>query len=494
MTSPVANPTARTRLPCDVAFCGGTVIDGTGASARRADVAVRGDRIVAVGDCGDWEPADRVDATGKVVAPGFIDTHTHDDHALLSDPQHACKTSQGVTTVITGNCGVSLAPVTLGRPLPATFDLLGGSHGFRYPDFASYADALTEAPPSVNAACLVGHSTLRYGAMDALDRPATDAEVGSMRATFREAFDQGAIGLSTGLYYPTSRAATSLEVIGVADVMRSSNGIYATHMRDESDGVEEALEEALLIGREAGVTVLVSHHKVIGPANFGRSAKTLMRIREASHSQRVGIDVYPYVAGSTVLDPGRCKGQMKVLVTWSRPHPEQAGRDIEAIAADWGCDAVAAAQRLLPAGAIYFMLDEKDVRRIMVHPETMIGSDGLPHDQHPHPRLWGTFPRVLGHYVREVGLFPLEEAIHRMTQVPARFFGLEDRGQVREGAYADLVMFDPSSIADRATFDSPMQVSDGIDLVMVNGEAVSSRGRPLPSRPGRVLRRQGARY
>jgi N-acyl-D-amino-acid deacylase len=474
---------------CDVALRGGTVLDGSGAPGRRIDVAITGDRIVALGDANAWRPRDIVDVGGRVVAPGFIDTHTHDDHALLVSPTHACKTSQGVTTVITGNCGVSLAPAKLGRPLPATFELLGGSDGFRFPDFRSYADALESRPPSVNAACLVGHSTLRYGSMESLDRPASDDEVGAMRATFAAAFDQGAIGLSSGLYYAASNAASTEEVIGIASAMRGSGGIYATHMRDESDGVEDSLEEALRIGREAGVTVLVSHHKVIGQKNFGRSRRTLLRISEASTSQRVGLDVYPYVAGSTVLDPGRCRGQMRVLVTWSRTYPEQAGRDIDAIAADWGCDPETAARRLLPAGAIYFMLDEGDVRRIMAYPQAMIGSDGLPHDQHPHPRLWGTFPRVLGHYARDVGLFSLEEAVRRMTSIPARFFGLVDRGAIRAGAFADLVVFDAAAIVDRATFEHPTQASAGIELVMVNGQAVWSQGRSLPSRPGRVLRR-----
>jgi N-acyl-D-amino-acid deacylase len=482
-----------TRLPrCDFVLRGGTVIDGSGTPGMRADVAVLGDRIVAVGALAARDGVHEIDARGHVVAPGFIDTHTHDDHALLTRPAMDCKTSQGVTTVVAGNCGVSLAPAVLTRPLPPTFGLLGGESGFRFAEFASYADAIDRAPPAVNAACLVGHSTLRLGDMDDLDRPATGDEIASMRTRFARAFDEGAIGLSTGLYYPASRAATTEEVVGLASVMRDSNGVYATHMRDESDGVEESLEEALRIGREAGVTVLVSHHKVIGPKNFGRSVRTLARIDRATGEQRVGLDLYPYIAGSTMLDPNRCRGQMRVLVTWSRPHPEQAGRDIDAIAADWGCDTHAAAQRLLPAGAIYFMLDEADVQRIMAYPLTMIGSDGLPHDQHPHPRLWGTFPRVLGHYARALGLMTMEEAVHRMTQLPARFFGLADRGEIRAGAYADIVVFDPATVIDRATFESPEAVATGIRTVIVNGQAVWEDGAASARRPGRMLRRTGS--
>jgi N-acyl-D-amino-acid deacylase len=475
---------------CDLVLRGGLVVDGTGAPARRADVALRGRRIVAVGAIDPPRGAAVIDVAQRVVAPGFIDTHTHDDHALITDRAMACKTSQGVTTVVTGNCGVSLAPVRVDRELPATFDLLGGVAGFRFPDFGAYADAIDATPPAVNAACLVGHSTLRLGAMERLDRRASDDEVAAMRERFGRAFAQGALGLSSGLYYAASRHATTAEVAAVASVMNGTDGIYATHMRDEGDGVETSIEEALQIGRDANVTVLISHHKVIGPRNFGRSARTLARLERAAREQRVGVDLYPYVAGSTVLDPERCRGQMRVLVTWSKPHPEQAGRDIEAIAADWQCDAHTAATRLLPAGAIYFMLDEADVQRIMRYPATMIGSDGLPHDQHPHPRLWGTFPRVLGHYVRDLGLLGLEEAVHRMTQLPARFFGLQDRGEIRPGAYADVVVFDPAAVADRATFDVPKVPAAGIDLVMVNGEAVWRDGASTTARPGQLLRRR----
>jgi N-acyl-D-amino-acid deacylase len=488
MPSPAPNATP----DCDVVLRGGLLVDGSGTPARRADVALRGERIVAVGEVAAPRGARVIDVSQRIVAPGFIDTHTHDDHALLADPAMACKTSQGVTTVITGNCGVSLAPVCLDGALPATFELLGGAAGFRFPDFGTYAGALEARPPAVNAACLIGHSTLRLGTMDRLDRAATQAETCAMRERFAAAFAQGALGMSSGLYYPASRHAPTAEVVAVASVMDGTGGIYATHMRDEGDGVEDSIEEALQIGREANVTVLVSHHKVIGPRNFGRSERTLARLERAAREQRVGLDLYPYVAGSTVLDPERCRGQMRVLVTWSKPHPGQAGRDIEAIAADWQCDGHTAATRLLPAGAIYFMLDEGDVQRIMRYPSTMIGSDGLPHDQHPHPRLWGTFPRVLGHYVRDLGLLGLEEAVQRMTQLPARFFGLRDRGEVRPGAYADIVVFDARRVADRATFDMPKLPAAGIDLVLVNGQPVWQQGATTAARPGRLLRRADA--
>ena len=479
-----AGPLAR----CDLVLRGGMVLDGTGSPPVRADVGVSGDRIAAVGDLHATRAEQSIDVAGRVVAPGFIDIHTHDDRALLSAPEMLAKVSQGVTTVVTGNCGVSLAPLAFDGDMPSTFDLLGDKEWFRFPDIADYFAELERRPPAVNAVCLVGHSTLRLGAMDDLDRPATDAEVAAMQQRLAHALDAGAAGFSTGLYYPTGRAAPTGEVVALAKVMSGSAGIYATHMRDEADGVEASIEETLQVGREADVPVLISHHKVIGPKNFGRSVRTLARIERALREQKVALDVYPYVAGSTVLDPKRCDGRMRVLVTWSKPHPDQAGRDVAEIARDWGCAPVEAAERLLPAGAIYFMLDEADVRRILAYPHTMIGSDGLPHDVHPHPRLWGTFPRVLGRYARELGLMTIEEAVKRMTLLPARTLGLAGRGAIQAEAFADLVVLDPARVIDRATFEQPTTPSEGIELVMVNGRIVWQDGRAANDRPGRVLR------
>jgi N-acyl-D-amino-acid deacylase len=473
---------------CDCVLRGGLVIDGSGGPPVRADVGIRGDRIVAVGELTATRAEESIDISGRAVAPGFIDIHTHDDRALLSAPDMLAKVSQGVTTVVTGNCGVSLAPLAFDGELPATFQLLGDKQWYRFPDLAGYFAELEQRPPAVNAVCLVGHSTLRLGAMDDLERPADDGEIEMMQQRLAQALDTGAAGLSTGLYYPTGRPAPTAEVVALAKVMSGKSGIYATHMRDEADGVEASVEETLQIGREADVPVLISHHKVIGPKNFGRSVQTLARIERALREQKVALDVYPYVAGSTVLDPKRCDGRMRVVVTWSKPHPDQAGRDIAAIAREWGCAPVEAAERLLPAGAIYFMLDEADVRRILAYPHTMIGSDGLPHDTHPHPRLWGTFPRVLGHYARELGLITLEEAVKRMTSLPARTLGLAGRGMIEQGHFADLVVLDPGRVIDRATFDAPTAPSEGIELVMVNGRVVWQHGHTTNVRSGQVLR------
>jgi N-acyl-D-amino-acid deacylase len=261
-------------------------------------------------------------------------------------------------------------------------------------------------------------------------------------------------------------------------------------MRDEGDGVLDSLAESFAVGRATGVPVVISHHKTTGRANFGRTAETLPAIAAAMAGQEVGLDAYPYTASSTVLQPDRLAAAEKVLVTWSKSVPEAAGRDLAQIAAEWGVTQAEAAARLQPAGAIYWMMDEADVERVLQFPHTMIGSDGLPHDRHPHPRLWGAFPRVLGHYSRERRLFALEEAVRKMTGLPAARFGLSRRGVLAAGHYADITIFDPATIADRATFETPTLPATGILAVFVNGRPVWQDGRPTGERPGHVLRRQ----
>ncbi|WP_420623520.1 N-acyl-D-amino-acid deacylase family protein [Candidatus Poriferisodalis sp.] len=465
------------------------LIDGTGAPSTHGDIAVADDRIVGLGDLGHAESAVEVDAGGKAVAPGFIDVHTHDDRALLVNPLMAPKVSQGVTTVITGNCGVSLAPLrTTGRP-PAPLDLVcPDGEGF-FADFGDYLAALDNDPAAVNALCLVGHASLRVEAMDSLNRPATGDEIAAMRSRLERALEAGAIGLSTGLYYAPAAAAPTDEIIELVTAVRAAGGIHTTHMRDEADRVSDSLEETFTIGRETGVPVVISHHKCSGQANHGRSAETLALIEAARQRQEIGLDAYPYIASSTTLGSTKLSDASKVLVTWSKAQPEAAGRDLAEIAAEMGLDPEAAVEALLPAGGIFFMMDEVDVRRILAYPGTMIGSDGLPHDEFPHPRLWGTFPRVLGHYAREQGLFSLEEAVHKMTGLPARRLGLADRGVLEAGAMADLVLFDPETVIDTATFEQPKQPARGIELVMVNGRAIWRDGASTGARPGRAIRR-----
>jgi N-acyl-D-amino-acid deacylase len=474
----------------DLVLRGGHVLDGSGSPATAADVAVAGDRIAAVERLPRGSGKREIDVSGLAVAPGFIDVHTHDDRALLSEPDMAPKASQGVTTVVTGNCGVSLAPLVTRRPLPAPLDLIGGDESYRFARFADYLDALDSAPAAVNAACLVGHSTLRAGAMDSLDRPASEREITAMQQRLDEALDAGAIGLSSGLWYAPAHAAPPAELVALARRLHTAGAIYTTHMRDEGDHVIDSLEESFALGRDALVPVVISHHKVAGTANFGRTSETLPRIAVAIATQPLGLDAYPYAASSTVLRADDVRVSQKVLITWSRPHPETAGRELSAIARDWGVSDLEACERLQPAGAISFKMDESDVRRVLAFAHTMIGSDGLPHDTHPHPRLWGTFPRVLGHYSRELRLFPLEEAVRRMTGLPAQRFGLAGRGQIVPGGYADITVFDPDTVIDRATFEQPKTPAAGIHLVLVNGTPVWQDGALTGARPGRALRRQ----
>ncbi len=476
----------------DLIIRGGTLIDGTRAPRRKADVAVRDGKVARVGGLGKEKAKVEIDASGKIVAPGFIDAHTHDDRLMLSSPDMAPKVSQGVTTVVAGNCGVSLAPAPNGMPKPVTppIDLMDAEGTwFRFKSFKAYVQALKDAPPATNCALLVGHSMLRVQTMKDLERPASQGEVSRMRELVEEALAAGAIGGSTGLYYEPAIAASTEEVIEVFRPLAKRSGLYCTHMRDEADKVMDSLEETFRIGRELGVPVVISHHKVAGKPNHGRSAETLPLIEKAMKSQRIGLDCYPYCASSTILSYSRTLPASKTLVTWSVPHPEFQGMDLEEVSRKMGLSKEKTVEKLRPAGAIYFAMDEGDVQRILAFEHTMIGSDGLPHDAAPHPRLWGTFPRVLGHYARGLHLFPLETAVYKMTGLTAKTFGLADRGVLKEGFAADLVVFGEDDVAEGNTFQKPIVPAKGIDTVIVNGEAVWRGGKPTGARPGQVLSR-----
>jgi len=479
-------------LRCDLIVRDATVFDGTGAPRRVADVGVTGERIVAVGDLGAASADREIVASGKALAPGFIDSHTHDDRAVFCGPECTlCKISQGVTTVVVGNCGVSLAPARFKADPPPPLDLIGADGWWRFDSFGDYAHALNKQGSEVNTYALVGHQTLRVEAMEGdVYRPAKDGEIAHMHARVKQSMAEGASGFSTGLYYKPNMNATTEEVIAVAEALRPYDGLYTTHMRDEADHVLASIEETMQIGRKAGITVHISHHKCSMPENYGRSVQTLALLDAYAQSQHFNFDMYPYPAGSTVLMPDRLREDVRVMITWSIPHPEMAGKDLKEIARGWNTDIRDAATRLLPAGQITFQMDEEDVRRIMVHPKSMIGSDGIPHDAHPHPRLWGTFPRVLGHYSRELGLLTMESAVHKMTGRCAEAFGMVDRGVIREGAYADLVLFDPHTVIDNATFEDPKQISTGIEEVWANGVPTYVLGKGATGeRPGRLVTR-----
>jgi len=474
---------------CDILIRNARVLDGSGAAPERMDVAVCGDRIDEVGPELACKAQETMDADGLALAPGFVDVHTHDDTAVIRTPAMLPKLSQGVTTVIVGNCGISASPVKLRGELPDPMNLLGDADAFRYPAFAAYLAAIREAQPAVNVAALIGHTALRNNHMDRLDRAATAPEIEAMRSQLQEALDGGALGLSSGLAYLSANSATTEEVLALAQPLAASGAVYATHMRNEAETILDAMREAFEIARLSRVPVIVSHLKCAGIPNWGRSGEVLQALESAQRTQAAGCDCYPYAAGSSTLDLRQVDERIKIAITWSTPHPEVAGQTLARIAEGWNLSQVDAARKLQPAGAIYHSISEQDMRRILAHSATMIGSDGLPNDPRPHPRLWGTFPRVLGRYSRDEKLFPLQEAIQKMTGMPAQRFGLAGRGLIRKGHAADLVLFDPETILDTATFADPIRPAKGIAAVWVNGVLSYTAKGATGDRAGRFLPR-----
>ena len=369
------------------------MIDGTGdeaaSDAPLTDVALLQGRILSIQPGLRVYAASIVDAAGLVLAPGFIDSHTHDDTNVIRTPQMLPKLSQGVTTVIVGNCGISAAPASLRGHLPDPMNLLGPVSAFSYPDYAAYTAAINRAQPAVNVAALVGHTTLRNNYMDRLDRAATPAEISAMRHQLDDALSHGALGLSTGLAYLSAHSASTEEVVGLAEALGAHAAIYTTHLRSETEAILDALQEAFLIGRTSRVAIVVSHLKCAGIANWGRSEEVLSFLDEARKHQSIAFDCYPYAAGSSTLDLRQVDERVKIQITWSDPHPEMAGQTLAEIAQHWAVDQFEAATRLRPAGAIYHSISEDDMRRILQHPATMVGSDGLPNDPLPHPAPLG---------------------------------------------------------------------------------------------------------
>jgi len=475
----------------------GLVIDGSGGPSWPGDVLIVGDRIARLGeglrerlpDGLTLADIDLIDCRGHAIAPGFIDAHTHDDAIVLRDPACLPKLSQGITTVVTGNCGISLAPYATREALPPL--TLLGADSFKHASMADYREAVTAAQPALNVAALIGHTTLRFAAMADLTRAANADERAHMASLLDACMAQGAHGMSSGLFYEEAYAAPSDEVTALARVVAKHGGVYATHLRSEMETILEAMREASDCAFDAGVPLVMSHHKCAGPANWGRTRETLPLVEAFAKRQQIALDVYPYVAGSTVLREDLVDGVIDVMLTWSDAFPEFGGRMLADIAEEWDVDQKTACRRLQPGGACYFQMKEEDVERVIAHPLTMIGSDGLPHDRHPHPRLWGAFPRVFARYWRERGLFTLEQAVHKMTGLTARNFRIDDRGVLRANAMADVVVFDPATIADTATFEAPVSVSVGVHRVFVNGALAYAGDAPTTlARAGRMLVRR----
>ncbi len=476
----------------DLILRGGEVIDGSGVGRFSADVAVKGDRIADIGRL-DRADAERVlDISGRIICPGFIDVHTHDDRVCIDKPAMQPKISQGVTTVVTGNCGLSLAPLVCAAAPAEPLNLLGSEAEFEFGDFRSYIEAVAQAEPAVNVNALVGHSTLRAATLSDLDKKASTKELDAMLKLLGDALDAGAAGLSSGVFYALGRAAGQEELVPLAGLTGEKQGIYTAHLRDEYDHVIEAMQEAIETAGAGQVPMVISHHKCAGVQNWGRTAETLALLDTTLEKQSINIDCYPYTAGSSVLNPELVDGRIKILVTWSDACPDMGGRYLDDIAEQWQCSQQQAAERLMPGGACYFQMHEDDVRRVLQHPSCMVGSDGLPNDPRPHPRLWGTFPRVLGHYVRDEKLLSLETAILKMSGLPASIFGIPERGLVRPGVFADLVVFDPDKIRDNATYEAPCEPATGFDYVWVNGRCVLEKGQQTGTRPGRFIVRSGS--
>ncbi|MEO6964809.1 MAG: amidohydrolase family protein, partial [Acidobacteriaceae bacterium] len=304
------------------------IADGGGSPLEQADVAIDQDRILAIGNLRDIKAENTFDGDGRVLAPGFIDVHTHDDTSVIRTPEMLPKLSQGVTTVVVGNCGISAAPVRLHGEPPDPMNLLGDAEAFRYPTFAAYRAAIAAAQPAVNVAALVGHTALRSNHMDRLDRTATGTEIAAMRAQLQEALDNGAVGLSTGLAYLSAYSASTEEVMALADLLAAAGAVYTTHLRSETETILQAIDEAARIGKHASGPVLISHLKCAGIANWGRSTEILQHLDHTRQGQPVGCDCYPYAAGSSTLDLRQVDERVKIQITWSRAYPEQAGQTL----------------------------------------------------------------------------------------------------------------------------------------------------------------------
>jgi N-acyl-D-amino-acid deacylase len=491
----------------DLMIRGATVYDGAGGPPTVRDVGVTGQRIEAVGDLSAEQAGVEVAGSRLALAPGFIDVHTHDDFAVFLLPEMDFKVAQGVTTAVVGNCGLGAAPFDSAQAYLSLFaaDRQGGLLP-SWDTYGDYLDAVDANPPSLNVAALVGHGTIRADAMGHERRPPDERELARMLDTMATALDAGCVGYSTGLVYEPGRHAQTEELVTLASEMGRLGGVYASHMRNEAEGLLDSVRETIRIGEDGGVPVQISHHKASTPAAWGLVRESLRIIEEArSRGVDVTADQYPYTAGSTSLLAVLQNFEERTAgfgnVAWSDHrlastprHPDWEGRTVTEIAADLDVEPLDAVRRIVDAegeGAVVIIesMSEDDVRTVMAHPTTMIGSDGIPTlTGKPHPRLYGTFARVLGRYVRDLSVLSLPEAVHRMTGLPAAKFGLAGRGRIEPGAFADLVLFDPARVDDVATYDDPRRHPAGIEGVWVNGTRVVQAGEHLGARPGQAVR------
>ncbi|MEX2047231.1 MAG: D-aminoacylase [Chloroflexota bacterium] len=517
----------------DLLIRGGVVVDGTGAPGVRADVAVTEGRITDVGDVAGRRATRMIDARERVVAPGFIDIHSHSDNTVFVNDAFESALHMGVTLAVCGNCGGSSAPVS-GLAADELDRALAALDARRiWSTFAEYADACDDARPAINLCSFVGHGTLRKCVMGGAARAPSHDELGRMSALLARAMDEGAIGLASGLIYPPSAYGTTDELAALCAVVREKGGLYASHIRDEGERLLEAVEENLEIGRRSRVRVQLSHHKASGQKNWGRVKESTAKIEAA---REAGLDVqadqYPYTASSTGLsatipnwvheggrlamcerlkDPAvraRIRDEYvetgrnwdRIVIARARRRPEYSGRSVVDLAREagkepmeWACDALI--EHDGDVQIVHHSMSEDDVRFVMAKPYVAIGSDSSANAPYgplsfgkPHPRSYGTFPRVLGRYVRDERVLTLEDAVRKMTSLTARHLRLADRGEIRVGAWADLVVFDPQRVNDTATYGDPHRYPEGIEHVVVNGGVALEAGETAPDRHGRFLR------
>jgi N-acyl-D-amino-acid deacylase len=526
----------------DIIIKDGFVVDGSGNPWFRADVGIKGGRISRIGRLRKGQGESVIDAEGKIVAPGFVDIHNHSDGSIIAEPLARSAVRQGITTIVIGNCGSSLAPIT-DEALPMMRREFDKAHvGFEIPwnwrSFDEYLHALENARPSINVVPLVGHGTVRTVVMGLEARDPSKGELNAMKELVVRSMEAGSFGLSTGLIYAPGCFAKTEEIIELCRVVAEYGGIYASHIRSEGHALIEAVKEAIRIGRETGVGVEISHHKAFGRENWGKVKETLRLLENARREGvEVTCDVYPYTAGMTSLaallppwarEGGREKilgrlrkpslrekivaglkeevygwentlrlaGAENVVISMSKAFKEHEGASLSDIAATRGSDVYTTMLDILEKDealteVLVRGMSEGDVRTVIKHPLSMISTDSwiaVPGIGKPHPRFYGTYPRVLRRNVREEGLLSAEEAIRKMSSMPCQKLGLLNRGLLREGFWADLVIIDLERIVDKATYESPHRYPDGVEHVIVNGEFVVRNGEHTGYRPGKVLR------
>ena len=531
----------------DIVVKNGKILDGTGNPWFYGDVGIKNGRIVKIGRLGVETAEKVIDAKGYIVSPGFIDMHSHSDFAALINPYMESKVRQGVTTEVIGNCGFSAAPLNdfLREQILETSPMLREANvKLEWSSMAEYMETIERNGVSLNLAPLVGHGTLRAFVMGYEKRKPTAEEFEEMMRLLAESLEHGAFGMSTGLIYPPSCYAENDEIVELCRVVAEYGGIYASHIRGEEHQLLDSVKEAIEIGEGAGVPVEISHHKAAGRENWGKVKESLKLIEEArSRGIEVTCDVYPYTAGSfgldSVLPPYAHEGGLEnmlerlkdsnfrqklkndmikgiegwrsvasvigwenIMISYCRGHPEYEGKMISELAKqknvspfDFVFDLII--EERASTSVVLFSMSEEDMKTVLKSPFSMIGSDssaratyGILAAGKPHPRAYGTFPRVLGKYVREEKVLTLQEAIRKMTSFPAQKLGLKDRGLIKEGMWADITIFDPQKIIDKATFMAPHQYPEGIEYVIVNGKIVIEKGEHTKEKPGKVLRKK----